>query len=94
MNIDQLPILSIGLVTTNVLLLTAFILAFIRLIKGPTLPDRIVALDLITILIVGFITTHAIRTNTSVYLDVAIAIALISFIGTIAFARYLERRNV
>ena len=93
MNFDHSPILATGLVITNVILLIGLILAFIRLVKGPTLPDRIVALDIITILIVGFIVTHAIGSNTSVYLDVAITIALISFIGTVAFARYLERRR-
>ena len=91
MNIAEFTLLSKGLIVTIALLLTALILAFIRLIKGPTLPDRIVALDLIATVIMGFIAIYAIGTNKPVYLDVSIAIALTSFIGTVAFARYLER---
>ncbi|NPV76504.1 MAG: cation:proton antiporter [Anaerolineae bacterium] len=70
----------------------SFILAFIRLIKGPRLPDRVVALDLITILIIGFITVYAARTNQPVFLDVVTILALIAFLGTVAFAYYIERR--
>jgi len=93
MNIDELTLLSKGFIVAITLLMAALFLAFIRLFKGPTLPDRIVALDLIATLIMGFIATYAIGTDKPVYLDVSIAIALTSFIGTVAFARYLERRT-
>jgi multicomponent Na+:H+ antiporter subunit F len=74
------------------LLGTAFILGFVRLVTGPSLPDRVVALDLIAILSVATIGTYAIATDQQVYVDVAIVLALIAFLGTIAFAQYIERR--
>jgi multicomponent Na+:H+ antiporter subunit F len=71
----------------------AMFLAFARLVRGPSLPDRVVALDLIASLVVGFICTYAIGTNQRVFLEVAIVLALITFLGTVAFAQYLERRG-
>jgi multicomponent Na+:H+ antiporter subunit F len=71
----------------------AMLLAFIRLVRGPSLPDRVVALDLITIQIAAMLAVDTIATGQSVFLDAAIVLALISFLGTVAFARYLERRG-
>lgn len=70
----------------------ALFLAFFRLVRGPTLPDRVVALDLITVLVVAIIALYDIATNEHVLLDAAIVLALIAFLGTVAFARYIERR--
>jgi multicomponent Na+:H+ antiporter subunit F len=70
----------------------ALCLAFLRLVRGPTLPDRVVALDLITVLVVAIIVLYAIATHEHVLLDAAIVLALIAFLGTVAFARYIERR--
>ncbi len=63
-----------------------------RLIVGPTLPDRVVALDLIGFLAVGVICVFAIVTQRSELLGVAVVAALILFLGTAAFAIYLDRR--
>jgi multicomponent Na+:H+ antiporter subunit F len=68
------------------------ILAFIRLMRGPYLPDRVISLDLISVLAMGFIVTYAVRFNQPNFVDVAIIIALITFLGTVAFAYYLEKR--
>lgn len=76
---------------TLVLLLLAVFLAFIRLLIGPDPADRIVAMDLISILIVALLATFSIYTNEKSFLDVAIAYALIAFLGTVALARYRER---
>lgn len=70
----------------------AVVLSFIRLVLGPSLPDRVVALDLMTTLGIGVIAVYAIATNQTILLDVATVVALISFLGTIAFAYFLERR--
>jgi multicomponent Na+:H+ antiporter subunit F len=70
----------------------AFILTMLRLIRGPRLPDRVVSLDLITAEIIAVISVAAIRTNQPAFLDVAIILALISFLGTVAFAYYIEQR--
>jgi len=69
----------------------AFVLAFIRLLRGPSLPDRVVALDLMATIGIAFIAAYAVLTNQSVYLDVASVVALISFLATIAFAYYARR---
>lgn len=69
------------------------IAAFVRLLRGPYLPDRVVALDLISVMAVGFIVIYAVRFNQPNFLDVAIILALITFLGTVAFAYYLERRS-
>ncbi len=74
------------------LLTIAVILAFVRLVRGPTLPDRVVALDLIATLMIGIIAIYSIATDEPVLLDLAIVLALISFLGTVAFAHYIERR--
>lgn len=75
-----------------VLLSAGLVSAFLRLARGPYLPDRVVALDLISILAIGFIVVYAVRFNQPAFLDVAIILAIISFLGTVAFAYYLERR--
>lgn len=74
------------------ILTLAVALAFIRLVRGPTLPDRVVALDLITTLGIAMVAVHAISINEAIFLDVGSIIALISFLGTIAFAYYVQRR--
>lgn len=74
------------------MLILALMLALIRLIRGPSLPDRVVALDLMGALTVGIIAVYDILTNRTVFIDVAIVIALTTFIGTLAFARHIEKR--
>jgi multicomponent Na+:H+ antiporter subunit F len=69
------------------------IFAFARLMRGPTLPDRVVAIDLIGVLIVCTLVVVASGGEGAVFLDVAIFIALISFVGTVAYARYVERER-
>ncbi len=69
----------------------AFILAFLRLLRGPSLPDRVVALDLMVVIGIGFISAYAIVTERSVFVDVATVIALIGFLATVAFAYHVRR---
>lgn len=69
----------------------ALLLAFIRLTRGPSLPDRVVALELIASVVVGYVGVHAIDTGVSSLLDVAIVVALTAFLAAIGFARFLER---
>jgi multicomponent Na+:H+ antiporter subunit F len=66
--------------------------AAVRVVIGPSLPDRVVALDLIGMLSVSFIAVVAIASDQPVLLDAAIALALVSFLGTVAFARFIEWR--
>ncbi|TRW48792.1 pH regulation protein F [Aliidiomarina halalkaliphila] len=73
------------------LLSIALVLIFIRLLIGPTLPDRVVALELLATVIVGMTGAHAIFTERSSFIDVAIVTALTAFLAAIGFARFLER---
>ena len=80
-------------IATPIALLTlsiSILIAVIRLIKGPTLPDRIVAMDLIGVLAVGFIVVLAASSAVPVTLDAAIVIALIGFVSTVAYATYVD----
>jgi multicomponent Na+:H+ antiporter subunit F len=67
--------------------------AVVRLFIGPSVPDRVMALDLAAMLTVGSIATYCVLTNNPLFLEVAIVLALISFLGTVAFAKYLEGRT-
>ena len=75
------------------LLAVAAALTFIRLAKGPTLPDRVIAIDLIGVLLVGLLVVMAGEMAQQALLDVAMVVALISFVGTVAYARYIEREG-
>lgn len=76
-----------------VLLTAAMGLAFVRLVRGPSLPDRVVALDLIATLVVGTIAVYSIRTGRPLLIRPAIVVALITFLATVAFAYYIEKRG-
>lgn len=71
----------------------AFVLTFVRLVRGPSLADRVIALDLISTQAVGIIGATVIITGEPLLLRAAIVLALITFLGTVAFARYLEKRS-
>lgn len=75
------------------MLLPALALTFVRLLRGPSLPDRVLALEVVSMVSVASILVYAIDRDQEVFLDVAIVLALISFLGAIAFAQYLERRG-
>lgn len=75
------------------MVIVAVLLAFIRLARGPSLPDRVVALDMMTILIVAFCGLFSVFSGDTAFLDVAIVMALIGFLATVALARFAERRK-
>jgi len=74
-----------------VILAAAMVLTMIRLVKGPFLEDRVVALDLMSTSAVCFAVVLAILYGTQELIDFAVVFALIAFVGTVAFAHYLER---
>ncbi len=83
-------------ITVNVMLLifvVSLFLAFFRLFRGPSLPDRVVALDLIAAIVVALFAVYSVVVDQPVFIDAAIVLALIIFLGTVAFARYTERRG-
>jgi multicomponent Na+:H+ antiporter subunit F len=77
-----------------ILLGIAMALAVVRIIIGPTLADRILGLDTITVVAVGLIALFAVHTGLTLYADIAIAVALVGFLSTAAFARYLLSRGL
>lgn len=88
-----MDILETAINISFVLVMLGVAFAFVRLIIGPTLPDRVVALDMMTVLIVSFCGLSALRAEDTAFVDVAIVLALVGFLATVALARYVERRN-
>ncbi len=82
LNFVILPILSVSL-----------LLVFIRFIKGPGIVDRVICLDLIITIGISVIAVYSILTGKAVFLDIAMILALIAFLGTVAFSYYLEKRE-
>ncbi|GHE20710.1 monovalent cation/H+ antiporter complex subunit F [Halomonas urumqiensis] len=76
---------------SQVVMALALILAFVRVVRGPSLPDRVVALELFASIVVGLVGVTAIQTGVPSFLDAAIVIALMGFLAAIGFARFLER---
>lgn len=82
LNFFVVPMLSVSVV-----------LVFIRIVKGPSIADRVIALDLLITIGIAVITTYSIISGNSTFLDVAMILALIAFLGTVAFAYYLEKKE-
>ncbi|MCS6954168.1 MAG: monovalent cation/H+ antiporter complex subunit F [Bryobacterales bacterium] len=74
-----------------VVLAAALLLAVGRLIRGPSLPDRVVALDLMATIGVAMMAVESLLARQIAMLDAGIVVALVAFLGTVAFAHYLER---
>ncbi|HLP69927.1 MAG TPA: cation:proton antiporter [Rhizobium sp.] len=72
----------------------AFILTVFRVVVGPTLPDRVLALDMLVGIVLGFIAAFAIRTGYTLYIDIAISLGLVGFLTTVAFARFILTRGL
>ncbi|NJR13692.1 MAG: cation:proton antiporter [Phyllobacteriaceae bacterium] len=80
-------LLALGLLTLS------FLITVWRVIKGPTLPDRVLALDMLVAVAIGFTAVIAVRTGFALYVDVAIALGLVGFLATVAFARFVLQRR-
>ncbi len=91
MIVDGHTVVQIASRLALALLIVSMALAFIRLVRGPQAADRVVALDLISVLIVAFLAAYAVHAGDTSFLDVAIAYALVAFLGTVALARFLMR---
>ena len=85
--------MSLLALATYGLLSLALVFAFIRLLLGPSLPDRVVALELIASITVGLIAAYAVNAGVPAALDVALVLALTGFLAAVAFSRYLEKRG-
>lgn len=87
-------ILSAAATIALFLMGVAFFLTAFRIVRGPTLPDRIVALDMLVAIAIGFIAVIALKTGFSLYIDIAIALGLVGFLATVAFARFVLRHGL
>ena len=75
------------------LLAISILLMFVRFIKGPSLSDRVVSLDLLLTTGIGMIAVYSVYTDQATFLDIAMIMALIAFLGTVAYSFYLEKRE-
>jgi multicomponent Na+:H+ antiporter subunit F len=82
---------ALGAAVAAALVGLAVLLAVVRLVRGPDLANRVVAVDMLSALGVGITGAAAVASGDAVYLDVALVLALITFLGTVAFARYAEQ---
>ncbi|KAF1678215.1 Na(+)/H(+) antiporter subunit F1 [Bacillus mexicanus] len=80
--------LSLGIMAVSTFLYV------IRVIKGPTVPDRVVALDAIGINLIAITALVSILLKTSAFLDIILLLGILSFIGTIAFSKFLEKGEI
>ncbi|ABD56607.1 monovalent cation/H+ antiporter complex subunit F [Jannaschia sp. CCS1] len=87
------PVLSIAIDISFILVMLGVVGGFIRLVRGPSLPDRIVALDMMTVLIVSFCGLYAMLAGDTAFVDVAIVVAIIGFLATVALARFVDRSH-
>lgn len=85
--------LEISLSVALAFLGLAFVLTIVRIWKGPTLPDRVLGLDVLTAGSIGFVAVIGIDTGFTLYVDVAIALGLVGFLATISFARFIMARG-
>lgn len=88
----ELIVQTAGLFALAVLVV-AMLLTVWRAVVGPTLPDRVVALDMLVGIVIGFIAVIALRSGYTLYIDIAIALGLVGFLATVAFARFILARG-
>jgi multicomponent Na+:H+ antiporter subunit F len=75
------------------ILMLALVMTAIRVMIGPTLADRVLALDQLVAIAIGFIAVIAVSTGFELYVDIALALALVGFLATVALARYIYIRG-
>jgi multicomponent Na+:H+ antiporter subunit F len=82
------PVIAIAAVLVG----AALVLALLRLVRGPSSADRVVALDLMAAITACAIALQSLATGSEAFLRVATILALVGFLGTVAFASFLARR--
>ena len=80
--------LALAVNVALLVLCAAFLVTVARVVIGPTLPDRVLALDALVSIAIGFIAVIGIRTGFALYVDIAIALGLVGFLATVALARF------
>jgi multicomponent Na+:H+ antiporter subunit F len=81
-----------AMLTTSLVLFSITIaIAVIRIILGPSMPDRVIGLDMIGVNLIAMIAVISVVMNTKAFLEVILILGILSFIGTIAFSKFIER---
>ncbi len=83
-----------GVALASLLLLVALVCAGIRIVRGPGGPDRVVALDMLSLLGVAITGMAVLITGSEAFIDVALGVALVGFLATVAFAAFIERGSI
>lgn len=86
--------LSTAIFIGLVILCLSFIVTVFRVVRGPTLPDRILGLDMLVSVAIGFTAVIGIKTGYALYVDIAIALGLVGFLATVAFARFVMTQGM
>ncbi len=87
-------VLAVGIVIAALLLLAAMVCAAIRIVRGPGGPDRVVALDMLSLLGVAATGLAVLASGSTAFLDIALGVALVGFLATVAFAGFIERGSI
>jgi len=86
--------LAIVIPVSFALLGIAFLLTVVRLVRGPSLPDRVLALDTLNVNAIALIVVYGIQLRSTLFFEIALLIAVTGFIGTVALTKYLQRGDI
>ena len=92
MSLDTIHDVAVSL--SVVLLLAAIVCAGVRIVRGPVAPDRVVALDMLSLLGVAATGIAVLVSGSTAFIDIALGVALVGFLATIAFAAFIERGSI
>ena len=88
------PIFAAGVTISAVLLLAAMLCAGLRIVRGPSGPDRVVALDLLGLLGAAAAGMAVVVSGSVAFIDIALGVALVGFLAAVAFAGFIERGSI
>ncbi|KUL31656.1 monovalent cation/H+ antiporter complex subunit F [Chlorobium limicola] len=86
-----MTIIELSVDTAVAVIGLSILIIFMRLVIGPSIADRVVALDLLSANAIAFIAVYSIKNDSTTFLDVGIIVAILAFLGTVAFAFYLGK---
>lgn len=87
-------VLAMGVAIAAVLLATAMVCTAVRIIRGPSGPDRVVALDMLSLLGVAITGIAVLASGSTAFMEIALGVALVGFLATVAFAGFIERGSI
>lgn len=85
---------DIAVTLSTVILLAAIVCAGLRIVRGPAAPDRVVALDMLSLLGAAAVGVAVVVSGSVAFIDIALGVALVGFLATVAFAGFIERGSI